>query len=154
MKKKIVGIMMPFLVSILFGYCSGKLVYNIYNDDMSDKFSSSLVYLLEGDTYLTYDGMRMDNSLDNYVYYVEDGEYKTVFGITKNVDNVNKINKLYDNDLNVFKYYVSNDKLNDKQDLYDNMLNDSTLEEDIKVILNDILDMYKEDNTVRLVLID
>ena len=46
------------------------------------------------------------------------------------------------------------DLLISKQDEYDSMLSDSTLEEDIKDILNNILDMYKEDNTVRLVLID
>lgn len=154
MKKKIIGIMMPFFVAILFGFLCGKCVYRIYNDDMSNKFNSSLVYLLEGETYLTYDGMRKDNSLDNYVYYVDDGGYKTVFGITKDIDNVNKINSLYNNDLNVLKYYVSNNKLSDKQDEYDSMLSDSIGEDDIKDILNNILDMYKEDNTVRLVLID
>lgn len=146
--------MIPFLVSILFGFMCGKFVYRIYKDDISDKFNSSLVYLLEGETYLTYDGMRKDNGLGNYVYYVDESGYKTVFGITKDIDNVDKINNLYNDDLNVYEYYVSNDKLNDKQDEYDIMLKDSVLEADIKSVLDNILNMYKEDDTVRLILID
>lgn len=146
--------MIPFVVSVLFGFACGKFVYGIYRDDIGNKFNSSLIYLLEGKTYLTYDGMRKENNNGNYVYYVDDSGYKTVFGITKNVDNVEKINNLYNNDLNVLKYYVSNEKISNKQDEYDDLLLDSEDEDNIRSVLNNILNMYKEDDTVRLVLID
>lgn len=153
MKKIVKSIMVPVIMSMLFGFVCGKYIYSIYKDDIQDKFNSSLVYLLEGDTYLTYDGMRKENGSENYVYYVDDKGYKTVFGITKDKDNVNKINDLYNDGLNVFEYYVSNDKLNDKQEEYDTLLKNSR-PEDMKKVLNNILDMYKEDDTIRLVLID
>ena len=154
MKKKIMGIMIPFVLSVLCGYVCGKIVYRIYKDDINDKFNSSLVYLLEGGTYLTYDGMRMDNVDGDYVYYVDGNEYKTVYGITRDIDNVDKINNVYNGDLNVLKYYVSNDKLNSKQEEYDSLLKDSVLEKDIKSVIGNILDMYREGDGVRLVLID
>jgi DNA-directed RNA polymerase subunit RPC12/RpoP len=65
-----------------------------------------------------------------------------------------KINDVYNGDLNVLKYYVSNDKLSSKQEEYDSMLRESVLEDDIKSVLGNILDMYREDDGVRLVLID
>lgn len=154
MKKVFKGIFIPLMLSVLFGFVCGKFVYGIYRDDIGDKFNSSLVYLLEGKTYLTYDGMRRENVTGNYVYYVDDNGYKTVFGITKNIDNVEKIKSLYENDLDVLEYYVSNEKISNKQDEYDNLLKDSEGKDKIRIVVNDILNMYKEDDTVRLVLID
>ena len=154
MKKIFKGIFAPLILSVLCGFVCGKFVYGIYKDDIGNKFNSSLVYLLEGKTYLTYDGMRSENRDGNYVNYVDDFGYKTLFGITKNIDNVEKIKSLYDRDLDVLEYYVSNEKISNKQDEYDVMLNDSVGEDNIRVVVNDILNMYKEDDTVRLVLID
>ena len=154
MKKLIKGIFVPLLVSILFGFVCGKFVYGIYIDDFNNVLNSSRLYLLHGDTYLTYDVMREENVNNNYVYYVDDNGYKTVFGITKNIDNAEKINKLYNNDLNILEYYISNDKLNDKQEEYDNILMKESNDDKVLEVVNNILDMYKEDDTVRLVLID
>lgn len=153
MKKLVKGIVVPVFLSMFFGFVCGKYIYSIYRDDIYDKFNSSLVYLLEGNTYLTYDGMRKENGSENYVYYVDDSGYNTVFGITKDKDNINKINDLYNDDLNVFEYYISNDKLNAKQEEYDILLKNSK-KEDVKNVLNNILNMYKEDDTIRLLLID
>lgn len=154
MKKVVKGIFVPLVVSILFGFICGKFVYGIYKDDFDNVLNSSRLYLLHGDTYLTYDVMKKENINNNYVYYVDDNGYKTVFGITKNMDNALKINKLYNNDLSILEYYVSNDKLNNKQDEYDNILMEEYNDDKVMKVVNDILDMYKEDNTVRLVLID
>lgn len=154
MKKIMKGIFVPLIVSVLFGFVCGKFVYGIYKDDVDGMLNSSRVYLLHGNTYATYDGMRKENISNNYVYYVDDNEYKTVFGITKNMDNAEKINKLYDNGLNILEYYISNDKLNNKQDEYDNLLKDTSNNEKVMEVVNNILNMYKEDDTVRLVLID
>ena len=154
MKKMIKGIFAPLVVSVFVGFVCGKVVYGIYKDDVEGILDSSRLYLLHGDTYLTYDGMRKENISNNYVYYVDDNGYKTVFGITKNIDNAEKINKLYDNDLDILEYYISNDKLNNKQDEYDNLLKDTSNNDKVREIVNNILNMYKEDDTVRLVLID
>ena len=88
------------------------------------------------------------------LYYVDDNKYKTVFGITKNIENAEKINNLYNGDLNIMEYYISNDKLSNMQDEYDDILKDTLNNDKVMEVVSDILNMYKEDDTVRLVLID
>ena len=46
------------------------------------------------------------------------------------------------------------DKHNDKQEEYDNILMEESNNDKVKEVVNNILNMYKEDDTVRLVLID
>ena len=154
MKKIMKGILVPLVMSVLFGYVCGKFVYGIYKDDVDGMLDSSRLYLLHGETYLTYDGMRKENINNNYVYYVDDNKYKTVFGITKNIENAEKINNLYNGDLNIMEYYISNDKLSNMQDEYDDILKDTLNNDKVMEVVSDILNMYKEDDTVRLVLID
>ena len=62
MRKVINGLVVPLVVSILFGFICGKLVYQVYNDDLENKLSSSKLYLIENGEYLTYDSMREENS--------------------------------------------------------------------------------------------
>ena len=154
MSKILKGVFVPLVISLLCGFVCGKCVYGIYEDDVLGKLNSSRLYLLHGDTYLTYDVMRRENGSNNYVYYVDDDGYKTVFGITKDLDNVEKIKGIYSDELDVLEYYVSNDKLNSKQDEYDNMIKDTVDNDEVRKVVNNILNMYKEDGSVRLVLID
>ena len=67
MKKIIRGIFIPLVVSMLFGYVCGKLVYQVYEDKIDDKLSSSRLYLVENGEYLTYDSMRVENNGSNYI---------------------------------------------------------------------------------------
>jgi putative aminopeptidase FrvX len=60
-----------------------------------------------------------------------------VFGITKNIDNAEKINKLYDNDLDILEYYISNDKLSNKQDEYDNILKDTSSNDKVMEVVKE-----------------
>ena len=94
MKKVISGLVVPLVVSILFGFICGKLVYQVYNDDLENKLSSSKLYLIENGEYLTYDSMREENSANSYVYYKDNEGYKTVVGITRDVNNIDKIKSL------------------------------------------------------------
>ena len=75
MKKIIKGIFMPLVVSIIFGFICGKLVYSVYDEDVENKLSSSKLYLIENGEYLTYDNMREENSGNNYVYYNKKGNF-------------------------------------------------------------------------------
>ena len=94
MKKILKSYLIPLIISVLFGFISAKLVYSVYNDDVENKLSSSKLYLIESGKYLTYDNMREENNGNNYVYYKDDDGYKTVVGITRNYDNIDKINSI------------------------------------------------------------
>jgi len=153
MKKVMNGLVVPLVVSILFGFICGKLVYQVYNDDLENKLSSSKLYLIENGKYLTYDSMREENSDNSYVYYKDDEGYKTVIGITRDVNNIDKIKSLYNDTMKVEEYYVSNDMLNDKQREYDMMLNSINDTHEVRKVVDNILNLYREDDTIRLVLV-
>ena len=80
--------------------------------------------------------------------------YKTVVGITKDENNLEKIKSLYDNSLYVEEYYVSTELLNDKQKEYDILLNNTNNIYEVKEVVDNILSLYKEDDMIRLILMN
>lgn len=144
---------MPLIVSIIFGFICGKLVYSVYGDDIENKLSSSKLYLVQNGEYLTYDNMREENSGNNYVYYKDEDGYKTVVGITKNEKNIDKIKSLYNDDLQVQEYYISTELFNDKQNEYDLMLSNTDDMHEVKKVVDNILNLYREDDTIKLILV-
>ena len=152
MKKILKSYLIPLIISVLFGFISAKLVYGVYNDDLEKKLSSSKLYLIENGKYLSYDNMREENNGNNYVYYRDEDGYKTVVGITRNYDNIDKIKSLYSDKMNVEEYYVSNELLNDKQDEYDEILNNTDDVYKVKEVVDNILNLYREKDTIKLLL--
>ena len=66
---------MPLIVSMIFGFVCGKLVYSVYGDNVENRLSSSKIYLVQSGKYTSYDSMREENSGSNYVYYVDEEGY-------------------------------------------------------------------------------
>ena len=55
----------------------------------------------------------------NYIYYKDDDMYKTVIGITRDENNIDKIKSLYSDNVKIEEYYIASDLLDDKQNEYD-----------------------------------
>ena len=153
MKKIIKGVFIPLVVSMIFGFICAKLVYKVYEEDVENKLSSSKLYLIENGEYLTYDSMREENNGNNYVYYKDEEGYKTVIGITKNEENIDKIKSLYNDSVRIEEYYVSNEMLNNKQNEYDVELANINDIDEVKKIVDNILNLYREEDTIKLVLV-
>ena len=153
MKKKIMGIIIPLVISMLFGFVCAKLVYKVYDDEIGNKLSSSKLYLIQNGEYVTYDNMREENSGNNYVYYKDEDGYKSIVGITKNVDNINKIKKLYSDNVSISEYYVSNELLNNKQNEYDSVLSNTEDINQVREVVDNILNLYRDEDTIRLILV-
>ena len=143
---------MPLVVSMIFGFICGKLVYSVYGENVENRLSSSKIYLIENGKYLTYDNMREENNGNNYVYYKDEDGYKTVVGITRDEDNIDKIQSLYSDKVNVEEYYISNDMLTDKQDEYDLLLSNTDDLYEVREVVDNILNLYREEDTIKLVL--
>ena len=152
MKKILKSYLIPLIISVLFGFVSAKLVYCVYNDSVEKRLSSSKLYLIENGKYLSYDNMREENNGNNYVYYKDDDGYKTVVGITNDYDNVEKIKSLYSDSVKVEEYYISRELLNDKQSEYDILLNNTNDIYEIKEVVDNILNLYRDEDTIKLVL--
>lgn len=152
MKKIIKGFFLPLVVSVVFGFVCGKLVYSVYYEDIENKLSSSKLYLVQNGEYLTYDKMREENNGNNYVYYKDDDGYKSIIGITKDIDNVDKIKQLYSDNVMVEEYYISSDLFNDKQLEYDLKLKNTDNIYEVREVVDNILNLYRDDGSVKLVL--
>ena len=151
MKKIVNGLFIPLVLSMICGFVFAKIVYSIYEDDISTKLSSSKIYLVQNGKYETYDSMREGNSGNNYVYYVDDDGYKSIVGITKKEDNIEKIKNLYSDSVSIEEYYVSTELLSDKQYEYDEILSNTDDVYKVREVVDNILSLYKDDNSVRLV---
>ena len=152
MKKIIKGVFLPLVLSMIFGFICGKLVYSVYGDDIENRLSSSKLYLIQNGKYLTYDNMREENNGNNYVYYKDEDGYKTVVGITRNENNIDKIKSLYSDNLEVEEYYISTELLDQKQNEYDLLLSNTDDIYEVKEVVDNILNLYREDDTIKLVL--
>lgn len=151
MKKKIMGIIMPFIGAIIFGMLCGRIVYSTYKDNIYGDLKTSRLYLVQKGKYDDYNEMRTDNNGNNYVYYQDDDGYKTVVGITKNYDNVSKIKSLYSDDLSVSIYYLPTESLDSRQDEYDDMLYNVEDIQEVREVVDNILNLYRSDDSIRLV---
>lgn len=152
MKNKIKNILIPVIISIAFGYISAKSIYKIYEKDIETRLTSSKIYLLENGTYKNYEDMRKENIKNSYVYYKDKDLYKSVIGITKDKDNIDKIKKLYDDSITIEEYYISSDIISDKQKEYDETLKKTQNTKEVTKIVNDIIELYKENNSINLIL--
>ena len=153
-KKMFKGIFIPVVVSILLGFVCGKFVYNSYKDSIYGDLNSSRLYLVQNGSYLTYDRMREENSGNNYVYYKDDSGYKTVIGITRDYDNIDKIKSLYSEEVEVLEYYVPMEFFDSKQDEYDLMLSNAEDVYEVREVVDNILNLYRSDDSIRLVSIN
>lgn len=151
MKKIIKGIFIPILVAILCGYVAGKYIFNTYRDSLYDRLSSTRLYLIQNGEYETMEVMREENNGNNYIYYLDDNKYKTVVGITRYYDNIEKIKSLYNDNLKVMEYYVENKYLDNKQEVYDKELNATDDLYQVKEIVDNILELYRSDDSIKLI---
>ena len=87
-------------------------------------------------------------------HYKDDDMYKTVIGITRDENNIDKIKSLYSDNISIEEYYVSNELLNEKQNEYDMMLANTDDLYEVKEVVDNILNLYREDDAIRLVLVD
>ena len=153
-KKIINSLVIPVVVAVFCGFLCGKFVYKSYNLELQDELKSSRLYLIQSGQYLTYERMREENSGNNYVYYKDEDGYKTIIGITKNYDNIDKIKSLYSEDMVVDEYYVPWEYIDEKQDEYERQLNDTDNIYEVKEIVDNILNLYRSDDSIKLISIN
>lgn len=147
MKKKLTKVLIPFFLSIICGIICGRLVYSIYDKKLEVDLNGEKIFLIQSGAYSTYDKMVDHTFLSNYVYYEDDGLYKSIIGITNNYDNIEKIKNTYNFDVLVKEYYSKDKELNDKIKEYDILIKNTSDDKEIKRIISEVLALYKDKNT-------
>lgn len=143
--KKVLRVVLPIFLSILCGSICGRLVFSSYNTKITDELSGKRVYLIQSGAYSNYDSMIENTLLSNYVYYHDDdGLFKSIIGITLNDDNIEKIKQVYGVEVIITEYYSTNKDLNKKIKEYDDLLVNANDNEEIKKIVLETLELYKD----------
>ena len=147
---KLKKIVVPIFLSVFCGFVCGRLMFSIYEDKGSNVLDSNVIYLLQDSSYSDYETMKASGVSANYIYYEEDGKYNMVVAMTKNKNNIEKIKEVYGKDLKVTEYLLSDDSINDMIDEYDIKLGSTTDGEEIKKIIIDMINIYKDREDVKM----
>ena len=149
MKERLKKIFIPIFLSVICGSICGRLLFSIYEDKAVSILDSNVIYMLIDSTYNDYDSMKA-SSLSNYIYYEDDGKYTAVVGITKNKDNIEKIEKIYNKDLDVKEYLLSDKEIINKINDYDKRIESSSDDEEIRGIVLEMLEIYKDRDDIKM----
>ena len=141
---------MPISLAVFCGFLCGRLMFSIYEEKGTTTLNSNIVYLLEDTTYNNYDDMKANTISANYIYYEDNGKYNVVVALTKNYDNITKIEKVYNKELKVSKYLINDKGLVTTLEEYDKKLNNSNDNEEIKKIIIDMINIYKDKEDIKM----
>lgn len=155
MKTIIKKVLIPIFLSVICGSICGKLVYDIYDKDISKEIQGEKIYLLQAGAYSTYDSMVKNTLINNYIYYEDyDGLYKAIIGITENYNNIELIKNSYGKEVIVSEYYSKNKELNEKIKEYDKKISKMNNKEEIQNTVLEMLTLYKDNDDKTLVKIN
>ena len=111
MKNKIKKIVVPIFLAVFCGFLCGRLMFSIYEEKGSSVLDSNIIYLLEDSTYNNYEEMKANTLSSNYIYYEDDGKYNVVVALTKEYDNIEKIEGVYNKKLKLRRYLLNNNEI-------------------------------------------
>lgn len=139
-----------FAVSV--GFLMGKFMLNQYNSEyeLAPVFNqnSDRYYFLNQGEYDNFEDMEQSMmGFDYYIYEEKDGKFMTYVGITKDYDNMMKIQGYFTNagyTIYVRDVNFNNDAFSVLVDQYDQMLRETEDNQTIKGICSQILAKYEE----------
>lgn len=150
MKNKIKKIVVPIFLAVFCGFLCGRLMFSIYEEKGSSVLDSNIIYLLEDSTYNNYEEMKANTLSSNYIYYEDDGKYNVVVALTKEYDNIEKIEGVYNKKLKLRRYLLNNNEIISKLDEYDRKLKETTSSEEIRNIIIDMINIYKDKEDIKM----
>ena len=146
MKKTILWILLAGISGIILG----RLTFNKYENltvENTIKLDDG-VYMLKYGIYDSFDLMINDmSSIERFVYIKENEKYKVYIAISKSMDNINKIKKIYENknnNLEIEQVNIDNNEFILNLDEYEKLLDACEDEKSILIVVNQILSCYEK----------
>ena len=146
MKKTILWILLAGISGIILG----RLTFNKY-ENLTVENTINLddgVYMLKYGIYDSFDLMINDmSSIERFVYIKENEKYKAYIAISKSMDNINKIKKIYDNknnNLEIVQVKIDKNEFILNLDEYEKLLDACEDEKSILIVVNQILSCYEK----------
>ena len=139
------------IFAVIVGFLLSQFFMNQYEkkEDLLTIFSrGEKVYLIQQGVYTSEDNVKKNTmGLDYYVYSIQNDMYYVYIAITKNVDNIPKIQGYFKNlgyDTLSKEIYVNNKEFLEILSQYDNLLLSTSDNDVIKAICSQTLGKYEE----------
>ena len=139
----------PVVLCILVGFFMGTFLFNQYNTKVDPvSLTGENLYFIQAGVFSSEDQMKeamKDTSY--YIYTKENNMYYSYVGITKNKKNLEKLQEFYKSasyDIYVKEIFVSNLSFLTVLDQYELLLEETTDNNVIKSIENQVINKYEE----------
>lgn len=140
-----------FLSALLIGLVIGRFILNQYTFEgriVSTFKTNTTIYFVQQGVYSSKESMESSTtSLPYYIYNIEDNKYYVYIGITKNLENADKIKGYYE-DLGyttyVKEFNIDNEDFITVLSQYDVLLKESSDKEVIGTVCSQVLNKYEE----------
>lgn len=139
------------ICAVIVGFLMSQFLMNQYEkkEDLLTIFSrGEKVYLIQQGIYSSEDSVKKNTmDLGFYIYSIQNGMYYVYIGITKNIDNIPKLQGYFKGlgyDTLSKEIYVNNKKFLEVLSQYDNLLLTTTDNDVIKAICSQTLGKYEE----------
>lgn len=140
---------MNFLISIvcalLLGYLCATFIFQEYQESTTTFGETNTIYFLQYGVYTNSSNNEI--KANKYIQVEEDGKYYVYVGMTTNLDNAEKIQKLYQEkgiELYIKQNYVSNNEFVSELSQYDILLESTKTEDEMNSVLSTVLASYEE----------
>lgn len=145
MKSKLI---VPITLSIFIGSYLGFLLFKQYKNTSQSVFNETTpVYFLQQGVYSTKESMESNTKLlSDYIYSLEDNQYRVFVALTTNKDNSEKIKTIFNNkqiDIYIKESSISDASFVEKLKQYDELIKTSEDESVIIGLLKQILSEYE-----------
>ena len=141
----------PIISAIIIGISLAKFMFNQYDYDakISTVFKNGeeLIFVMNG-IYSSKDEMEAScSSLKSYIYSLENDKYYVYLGITKNLENFDKLKGYFNRkgyDVSERTLNINNDSYIELLDQYDILLSKTNDDDVIEAIASQSITKYKE----------
>ena len=92
-------VLIPLVLSLTLGFSFGIIIYNQYKNNSESVFSENIpIYFLQQGVYSSKESMEENTkNISDYIYSVENNQYKVFVSINTNFDNAKKIKQIFNN---------------------------------------------------------
>lgn len=119
------------VLAVVIGYMSSIFIFNNYDDALAMSNNRDVYFL-------------KSNECSNYDTYLKIDDQNCYIGLTKNIDNIQKIKSYYDEDISIDKKIINDNKFNDLVDKYDLLISNSDNRKEISSVFVKLVSTYKE----------
>ncbi len=141
-------IFIPLLLSLTIGFSLGMLIYNQYKNSSESVFSENTpIYFLQQGVYSSKESMEENTkNISDYIYAVDNNQYKVFVSINTNFDNAKKIKQIFNDkgiDIYIKELNITNKAFVEKLKQYDELISSSADDAAILGLAKQIISEYE-----------